>query len=62
LKARHQALTEAEMKNYIDKAMSYAEYIKLIDDLLLDGKTTGPKRPSLSMLSLAAPPRGSNGK
>jgi hypothetical protein len=22
--------------------MSYAEYVKLIDDLLLDGKTTGP--------------------
>lgn len=32
------------MKNYIDKAMSYAEYIKLIDDLLLDGKTTGPNQ------------------
>lgn len=29
------------MKNYIDKSMTYAEYIKLIDDLLLDGKTTG---------------------
>ena len=29
------------MKNYINKSMSYAEYIKLIDDLLLDGKTTG---------------------
>jgi len=29
------------MKNYLEKSMSYAEYIKLIDDLLLDGKTTG---------------------
>lgn len=29
------------MKDYIDKSMTYAEYIKLIDDLLLDGKTTG---------------------
>ena len=26
---------------YLEKSMSYAEYIKLIDDLLLDGKTTG---------------------
>ncbi len=30
------------MKNYIEKSMTFAEYIKLIDDLLLDGKTTGP--------------------
>lgn len=30
------------MKEYIEKSMTYAEYIKLIDDLLLDGKTTGP--------------------
>ena len=29
------------MKNYIEKSMTFAEYIKLIDDLLLDGKTTG---------------------
>lgn len=29
------------MKEYVEKSMSYAEYIKLIDDLLLDGKTTG---------------------
>ncbi|MGI8670820.1 MAG: thioredoxin family protein [Aridibacter sp.] len=29
------------MKNYLEKSMTYAEYIKLIDDLLLDGKTTG---------------------
>lgn len=29
------------MKKYIEKSMTYAEYIKLIDDLLLDGKTTG---------------------
>lgn len=32
------------MKNieeYVEKSITYAEYIKLIDDLLLDGKTTG---------------------
>lgn len=29
------------MKEYIDKAMTFAEYEKLIDDLLEDGKTTG---------------------
>src|SRR5437868_7628324 len=29
------------MKNYIEKSMTYTEYIKLIDDLLLDSKTTG---------------------
>jgi hypothetical protein len=32
------------MKNYVEKSMTYAEYIKLIDDLLLDGKTTGPNQ------------------
>lgn len=30
-----------ELKSYVEKSMTYAEYIKLIDDLLLDGKTTG---------------------
>ena len=29
------------MKNYVEKSMTYAEYVKLIDDLLMDGKTTG---------------------
>jgi hypothetical protein len=29
------------MKNYIENSMKHAEFIKLIDDLLLDGKTTG---------------------
>jgi hypothetical protein len=29
------------MKEYVEKSMTFAEYIKLIDDLLLDGKTTG---------------------
>ena len=29
------------MKKYIEKSMTFAEYIKLIDDLLLNGKTTG---------------------
>ena len=32
------------MKNYVENSMTYAEYIKLIDDLLLDGKTTGPNQ------------------
>lgn len=32
------------MKEYLEKAMTFAEYIKLIDDLLLDGKTTGPNQ------------------
>jgi hypothetical protein len=29
------------MKIYIEKSMTFAEYLKLIDDLLLEGKTTG---------------------
>ncbi|MDQ3747908.1 MAG: thioredoxin family protein [Acidobacteriota bacterium] len=29
------------MKNYIKKSMTFAEYLRLIDDLLLEGKTTG---------------------
>ena len=32
------------MKKYIEQSMTFAEYIKLIDDLLLDGKTTGPNQ------------------
>ena len=32
------------MKEYLEKSMTFAEYIKLIDDLLLDGKTTGPNQ------------------
>jgi hypothetical protein len=32
------------MQEYIEKSMTFAEYIKLIDDLLLDGKTTGPNQ------------------
>ena len=32
------------MRSYLDKSMTFAEYIKLIDDLLMDGKTTGPKQ------------------
>jgi hypothetical protein len=32
------------MKKYIEKGMAFAEYIKLIDDLLADGKTTGPNQ------------------
>jgi hypothetical protein len=29
------------MKNYVEKSMTFAEHLKLIDDLLLEGKTTG---------------------
>lgn len=29
------------MKNFIEKALTYTEYLKLIDDLILEGKTTG---------------------
>lgn len=29
------------MKQYIEKAMTYADYIRLIDRLLIEGKTTG---------------------
>ena len=29
------------MKKYVEKSMTFSEYIKLIDDLLLEGKTTG---------------------
>lgn len=29
------------MKSYIEKALTFAEYIELIDDLLAEGKTTG---------------------
>ncbi|MBC7900673.1 MAG: thioredoxin family protein [Saprospiraceae bacterium] len=32
------------MKEYLEKALTYEGYIKLIDDLLLDGKTTGPNQ------------------
>ena len=32
------------MKQYLEKSLTFAEYIKLIDDLLLDGKTTGPNQ------------------
>jgi len=32
------------MKQYIDKAMSFSEYVSLIDKLLAEGKTTGPKQ------------------
>lgn len=32
------------IKSYVEKSMTFAEYIKLIDDLLLDGKTTGPSQ------------------
>ena len=32
------------MRKYIEEAMTFAEYVKLIDDLLADGKTTGTKQ------------------
>ncbi|HMJ08930.1 MAG TPA: thioredoxin family protein [Pyrinomonadaceae bacterium] len=40
--ANYGALMNTVMKQYIDKAMTFAEYVKLIDDLLAEGKTTGP--------------------
>ena len=30
-----------KIKQYVEESMTYAEYIKLIDDLLIDDKTTG---------------------
>lgn len=32
------------MKKYVETAMTFAEYLKLIDELLLEGKTTGPNQ------------------
>ncbi len=32
------------MKDYIEKSMTFAEYVSLIDGLLADGKTTGPNQ------------------
>jgi len=32
------------MKEYIDRSISFDEYIALIDSLLAEGKTTGPKQ------------------
>ncbi len=32
------------MKEYLEKAMTFAEYEKCIDDLLAEGKTTGPNQ------------------
>ena len=32
------------MKNYIEKSMTFAEYIALIEELLAQGKTTGPNQ------------------
>lgn len=32
------------MKEYLEKAMTFAEYEKYIDDLLAEGKTTGPNQ------------------
>ena len=32
------------MKEYIESSISFDEYISLIDSLLADGKTTGPKQ------------------
>jgi hypothetical protein len=32
------------MKNYIDRSMTFDEYVAQIDRLLADGKTTGPKQ------------------
>jgi len=35
---------EMELRKYLGRGMTYAEYVKLIDDLLRDGKTTGPNQ------------------
>jgi hypothetical protein len=40
------------MRQYLEKSMTYAEYLKLIDDLLAEGKTTGPNQ-SETMLGYA---------
>jgi hypothetical protein len=32
------------MKKYIERSMTYSEYVRLIDKLLADGKTTGPNQ------------------
>ena len=37
-------MEKEKLKSYVEKSMTYAGYIKLIDDLLLDGKTTGPNQ------------------
>jgi hypothetical protein len=34
----------SELKKYLDKSITYAKYVKLIDDLLAHGKTTGPNQ------------------
>jgi len=33
-----------DLKKYIEGSMSFTEYVALIDELLLEGKTTGPKQ------------------
>ncbi len=40
------------VRNYIEKAMTFAEYVSLIDNLLATGKTTGPVQ-SESMFNYA---------
>ncbi|MEP7074378.1 MAG: thioredoxin family protein [Acidobacteriota bacterium] len=39
-------------ENYLERSLRYTEYIKLLDHLLLEGKTTGPDR-SDAMLGYA---------
>jgi thioredoxin family protein len=34
------------LEEYLERSMTYADYLKLIDDLLSEGKTTGPKQSS----------------
>ena len=38
---RKDARGQRIVEKYLKKSLSYAEYVKLIDDLLLEGKTTG---------------------
>lgn len=33
-----------DLKTYIERSMSFADYVGRIDELLLEGKTTGPKQ------------------
>ena len=35
---------ETNFKKYLEMGMSFGEYVKVIDDLLVEGRTTGPKQ------------------
>jgi len=42
--SRKDAKGQRIVEKYLKKSLSYAEYVKLIDDLLIEGKTTGPNQ------------------